>query len=151
MLRDSQSKQNKTTKLLSLKNTVPGSSKVFRYLILPKEAKIPPNQDYDQIIRTPVKRIVATSTTHLAFLEKLKATETLVGFPQTDYVSSVQIRKQIDAGKVIDVGMSQQLNVERILGVKPDLLLSFGVEQNRQFTQAIQSLGNTFCLYRRME
>ena len=134
-------KTKQNYKLLSLKNTVPGSSQVFRYLILPKEAKIPPNQDYDQIIRTPVKRIVATSTTHLAFLEKLKATETLVGFPQTDYVSSVQIRKQIDAGKVIDVGMSQQLNVERILGVKPDLLLSFGVEQIDNSLKRFNRLG----------
>lgn len=116
-------------KILSLKNTVPGSSKIFRYLIIPKEAKIPSTLNYDGIIRTPVKRIVATSTTHLAFLEELNATENLVGFPQTDYISSVQIRKQIDAGKVVDVGMSQQLNVERILEVDPDILLSFGVDQ----------------------
>ena len=119
----------KDHKILSLKNTVPGSSKIFRYLLIPEEVKIPSNLNYDGIIRTPVKRIVATSTTHLAFLEELNATENLVGFPQTDYISSVQIRKQIDAGKVIDVGMSQQLNVERILEVDPDILLSFGVDQ----------------------
>tara|TARA_B100000767_G_scaffold275599_1_gene313621 strand:+ start:3285 stop:4406 length:1122 start_codon:yes stop_codon:yes gene_type:complete len=116
-------------KILSLKNTVPSSSKVFRYLLISKENKIPQSLNYDGIIRTPVKRIVATSTTHLAFLEELNATESLVGFPQINYISSVQIRKQIDAGKVIDVGMSQQLNVERILEVDPDILLSFGVDQ----------------------
>ena len=58
----------------------------------------------------------------------LDALETLVGFPETNYISSPKARKRISEGTLVDVGKSQQLNVERILELNPDLLLSYGVE-----------------------
>ena len=119
---------NGTNDILILKNTVPNSQTVFRYLLIADGIELPKDDTYDGIIRTPVKRIVACSTTHIAFLEELDAIKTLVGFPETDYISSPDARKRISEGKIIDVGKSQQLNVERILDLNPDLILSFGVE-----------------------
>ena len=117
-----------TLDVLILRNVVPNSETVFRYALAADGIELPKNNTYDGVIRTPIKRIVATSTTHLAFLEELDALETLVGFPETDYISSPKARKRISEGTLIDVGKSQQLNVERILELNPDLLLSFGVE-----------------------
>ena len=114
--------------ILLLKNLVPNSQTEFRYLLIADGIELPKGEPYDGIIRTPVKRIVACSTTHIAFLEELGAIETLVGFPETDYISSSDARKRIAEGKIIDVGKSQQLNVERVLELNPDLILSFGVE-----------------------
>jgi len=117
-----------TLDVLILRNVVPNSETVFRYALAADGIELPKNNTYDGVIRTPIKRIVATSTTHLAFLEELDALETLVGFPETDYISSPKARKRISEGTLVDVGKSQQLNVERILELNPDLLLSFGVE-----------------------
>ena len=117
-----------TNDILTLKNIIPNSQTTFRYLLIANGIELPKGDTYDGIIRTPVKRIVACSTTHIAFLEELGAIETLVGFPETDYISSSDARKRIAEGKIIDVGKSQQLNVERILELNPDLILSFGVE-----------------------
>ncbi|MDG1385761.1 MAG: ABC transporter substrate-binding protein [Flavobacteriaceae bacterium] len=117
-----------TYDILILKNIVPNSQTVLRYLLIADGIELPKGNTYDGVIRTPVKQIIAGSTTHVAFLEELDAIETLVGFPETDYISSASARKRIGEGKIIDVGKSQQLNVERILELNPDLILSFGVE-----------------------
>lgn len=114
--------------VLTLKNLVPDSNTTFQYILAPEGVEAPKNNSYDGIIRTPVKRIVATSTTHIAFLEALNATEVLVGFAETEYISSSKVRTQIAAGKVMDVGKNQQLNIERIVSLNPDVILSFEVE-----------------------
>ncbi len=114
--------------VLILRNVFPNSDTVFRYLLAAEGVELPKNNSYDGVIKTPIKRIVATSTTHLAFLEELNALETLVGFPETDYISSPEARNRVSEGTLVDVGKSQQLNVERILELNPDLLLSFGIE-----------------------
>jgi len=117
-----------TYDVLILKNTVPNSQTVFRYLLIGDGIELPEGDTFDGVIRTPVRRIVVCSTTHIAFLEELDAIDDLVGFPETDYISSADARRRIAEGKIIDVGKSQQLNVERILELNPDLVLSFGVE-----------------------
>tara|TARA_B100000767_G_C19777639_1_gene543647 strand:- start:2334 stop:3455 length:1122 start_codon:yes stop_codon:yes gene_type:complete len=114
--------------ILTLKNVIPNSQKSYRYILISDDKKIPKNIDYHGIIRTPLERIIATSTTHIAFLEELNATDILVGFPETKYISSPQLRKKIELGEIVDVGKSQQLNIERVLNLNPDLILSFGVE-----------------------
>ena len=114
--------------ILTLKNIVPNSQKVFEYVLLPNKAKTPKDIKYNGIIRVPIKRLVATSTTHIAFLEELNATEILVGFSETKYISSPKVQERIKQGKIIDVGQSQQLNVERVIDLNPNLILSFGIE-----------------------
>jgi iron complex transport system substrate-binding protein len=128
-------------KVLTLKNTIPNSKKKYQYLLVAKKDEVPKKHSYDGVIRTPVKRIVATSTTHIGFLEALESTEVLVGFPETHYISSPKVRARIDEGKVIDVGKNQQLNVERVLDLNPDIILSFGVESTGGALKRFNSMG----------
>ena len=114
--------------ILTLKNIVPNSQKVFEYVLLPNNVQPPKDVKYEGIIRVPINRLVATSTTHIAFLEELNATEILVGFSEPKYISSPKVQERIKQGKIIDVGQSQQMNVERVIDLNPNLILSFGVE-----------------------
>lgn len=114
--------------IITINDIFPNSQKTFRYVLSSNKGKIPSNIVYDGFIKTPVKRIIATSTTHISYLEELNATATLVGFPETKYISSSTVRKRIANNEITDVGKSNQLNVERVLELNPDLILSFGVE-----------------------
>ncbi len=70
----------------------PNAAKPFKYLIAPKEnlAKMTFSVGtYDAIIGTPITSLVATSTTHIPALESLEGLNTLVGFPDTQYISSM--------------------------------------------------------------
>jgi iron complex transport system substrate-binding protein len=62
---------------------------------------------------------VVTSTTHIPALEILGVENTLVGFPNTDYISSEK-RKRIESGKVREVGRNENLNTEVLIDMEPD-------------------------------
>lgn len=124
-------KNNKNFKVLTITNPWPKSDKKYRYALITKEnaAKTTLNKDkFDGIITIPVQHIVVTSTTHIPALELLNEVETLVGFPGTDYVSSIKTRQRIDEGLVRELGKNEGLNTEVLLSINPDVVVGFGVD-----------------------
>ncbi|MDB4293426.1 ABC transporter substrate-binding protein [Maribacter sp.] len=115
----------------------PNSESAFTYALIPKEkmAAITLNKDaYDAIIAVPVERIVVTSTTHIPALESLGVENTLVGFPQTDFISSPKTRKRIAAGFVQELGNNESLNTEMVLALNPEVVVGFGInDQNKAY------------------
>ncbi|HRA71404.1 MAG TPA: ABC transporter substrate-binding protein, partial [Flavobacterium sp.] len=93
------------------------------------------------VIQIPIKSIVVTSTTHIPALELLGVENTLVGFPNTDYISSEKTRKLIDAGKVHEVGVNENLNTEVLIDMKPDVIVSFGLNNSNPTLDNLQKSG----------
>jgi iron complex transport system substrate-binding protein len=78
-------------------------------------------------VRTPVKRIVAMSTSYLPSLEMLGALDQLVGVSRADEVSSPKVRALIEQGKVKAVGDVNSFSSEAILALAPDVVFTFGI------------------------
>lgn len=96
---------------------------------------------YTHIIDIPVKRMVVSSTTHLAAIELLNGQESVVGFPGTQYISSEVFRERIGKGELTDIGSDQSLNIERLLVLEPSLFIGYTVgEENRSY-QTIRKSG----------
>ncbi len=87
------------------------------------------------------KRVIVTSTTHLPYLELLGVENTLVGFPNTQYVSSHKIRKLIDQGKVNDLGPDGNMNLELLIALDPDLVFAFDMGKESTTLDKIQEAG----------
>ena len=104
--------------VIEVKSPWPGAKKMYRYALVPKE-KLPiitlPRGEFDAIVGTPVEKIVVTSTTHIAPIEELGELHTIVGFPETDYVSSPTARKRIEEGHIKELGMNEFINTEMVL------------------------------------
>ncbi|MCV9386433.1 ABC transporter substrate-binding protein [Reichenbachiella ulvae] len=118
-----------------------GSDESASYLLY--EGEVPTAIDASQytLIPYPVQSIVSNSTTHLAFLEILGVEQRLKGFAQTQYIYSESIRSQLDQGLLQEVGHEGQLDVERILGIDPDVILAFSSgSENRQLAK-LEELG----------
>lgn len=115
----------------------PNAETTFTYALIPKEkmAEMTINTDeYDVIIAVPVERIVVTSTTHIAALEALGVVDKLVGFPDTEYVSSQAARKRIDAKLIEELGNNEAINTEMVLKLNPEIVVGFGVDgQNKAY------------------
>lgn len=75
-------------------------------------------------IDIPVSKIIASSTTDIPFFEALTATKSLIGFSETNYISSKKTRTHIKDKKIKDVGKINQLNTELILELQPELFIS---------------------------
>ena len=95
----------------------------------------------DAIIPIPVERIIVTSTTHIPALEALGVEHTLVGFPETRYISSPKTRRCIDQGKVAELGANESLNTEISISLDPDLVVGFGIDNQNKAYRSIESTG----------
>jgi iron complex transport system substrate-binding protein len=99
----------------------------FKYLLLPHGITPPAHDEHTTVVRIPVQKAVATSTTHLPAFDLLQASDVLRGFPNTDYISSPQIRQQVEAGNLQDLGPENSINMEMLIGLQPDMIMSYGM------------------------
>lgn len=113
---------------ITIKTPWPDADKSFRYALIKADQKIKNRDDYDAVVQIPIKRIIVTSTTHIPSLEMLEETNSLIGFPDLDFISSKETRKRIDAGKIINVGQNEILNTEQIINLHPDVVVGFGMD-----------------------
>lgn len=127
--------------LISISSPWPNSETAFTYALVPKEklASITLNKDeYDAIIAIPVERIVVTSTTHIPSLEALGVADRLVGFPNTEFISSTYTRERIDKGLVQELGNNESINSEMVIGLDPDVVVGFGIDNKNKAYQTLQ-------------
>jgi len=117
-----------------------GAEKGFTYLLVDKGSEVPDHEADVQVIEVPIDRIVCTSTTHIPLLDYLDESEALVGFPTTDYISSTTMRKHIDAGNVMELGVDNEMNLELLLSTDPDMVMAYTMSsdfgQYRQIQEA---------------
>jgi iron complex transport system substrate-binding protein len=114
-------------KKLTLLGSSKDSNEKFEYFLVPKKNKIPQQLIHKQLIRTPIERIVLTSTSHVPILELLEEENSLVGFPNTAFISSPKTRKRVIKNQVHELGSAQALNTEVLLALAPDLVVGFSV------------------------
>jgi iron complex transport system substrate-binding protein len=122
-------------------NPWPDANKNFTYVLKEKNSIVPDSLQKYTTVQVPLRSIVVTSTTNIPFLEMLGVEKSLVGFPHTDYVSSEKTRKLIDAGSVKNVGQNEKLNMEQLIELSPDLIVTFGVDNNNPMIENLQKSG----------
>ncbi|MDR6300755.1 ABC transporter substrate-binding protein [Mesonia maritima] len=128
-------------KIINVSSPWPKAEKKLTYLLAEKNAEIPKDVNYDQKVTIPVEKMVVTSTTHIPSLESLGVENTLVGFPNLDYISSEKTRKLINEGKIQELGENESINTEVLLNVEPDVVIGFSVESGNKTFQTIQKSG----------
>ncbi len=111
------------------------------YYLIPKSVPLPDSLQHKNIIRTPVERIVLTSTTHIPMVELLGRENTIIGFPNTAYISSPKTRQLIDNGIIKELGQEQNINTEILIDIQPELVVGFGVDHINKTFKTIEKLG----------
>ncbi|WP_233899051.1 ABC transporter substrate-binding protein [Tenacibaculum piscium] len=122
-------------KKLIIKKVFQNSDKQFEFTLTNK-TDISKNQ-----LKVPVEKLVVTSTTHIPMLELLNSENKLVGFPHAKYISSEKTRKRIDNGKIVELGMEQSMNTEKLLDLQPELVVGFSLHPNSKLYKNIKKAG----------
>lgn len=117
------------------------SKQPLEYILTTKNTDASQFSSTDKIIQIPIKNIVVTSTTHISMLESIGVEHTLIGFPNTKYVSSEKTRKLIDNGKVRELGMDANLNTEVLIDLNPDVVIGFSVNGSNKSLTTIENAG----------
>ncbi|SEB54913.1 iron complex transport system substrate-binding protein [Tenacibaculum sp. MAR_2009_124] len=122
-------------KRLIIKKVFQNSDQQFTYILADK-SDITQNK-----IKVPVETVVATSTTHIPMLESLNVETSLIGFPHTKYISSGKTRNRIKNGNVIDLGLEQDMNTEKLLDLQPQIVIGFSLHPNSKLYNTIKKTG----------
>jgi len=127
--------------LIKVHSPWPDAEDDFTYALVPKELKTIPDlnkNEFDAIVSVPVERIIVTSTTHIPALEDLGVMDRLIGFPDTRYISSEIVRKQITLGKITDLGNNESINTEMAISLNPDLVVGFAINKQNKAYETLQ-------------
>lgn len=126
-------------KTITLKNPWPGTDKTFTYALVERNASLPNPESYDAVVEIPIKQIVVTSTTHIPSLEMLGEINSLIGFPNLNYISSEKTRNRIANNEIKELGKNEDINTEILIDLSPDAVIGFAVDGNNSAFSTIQN------------
>lgn len=133
--------KNNGYSVVKVTNPWPDSKDVFTYILQEKNAEIPDSLRKYTTIPIPLQSVVVTSTTNVPYLEMLGVENKLIGFPHTDYVSSVKTRTLIDKGIVKNVGQNERLNIEKLIHLSPELIVTFSLDNSNPMLKNLERSG----------
>jgi iron complex transport system substrate-binding protein len=114
-------------KVVSVKNPWRNADVTFQYVLIQCNTPAPTGFKNAQIVRVPVNSIAVMSTTHLPLLDKLGLVDRIIGVSDFTQINTPSVVARIKAGKLQEVGRSNNTNVERVLEIKPELVTTYGV------------------------
>ena len=134
-------RKEKGYNIITLNTPWKNALKPLKYLLIDKDAKIPKSIVYDELIRVPVNKLVVTSTTHIPALESLGVLDKLVGFPNSNYISSLAARELVKNGGIKELGKNESLNLEVLVDLNPDVVVGFGIDGSNKALNNIKKSG----------
>lgn len=79
---------------------------------------------FSQNIATPSQSIATLSTTDIAMLAEIGEINRISGVCDPFRISNEQVRKRVGEGKIANVGSSMEVNLEALVALQPDLVIS---------------------------
>ena len=113
---------------------------IYARYYLVKDIKTKTPNDGEKI-KIPLKTLASTSVTHLEFLSLLDEIQTITGVCSPALIYNSELQKNIQAGKITDLGDAFSLNVEKTLVLKPEALMTSGFNQADAGAQRIGQAG----------
>ena len=119
--------------ILSVINPWQGASDlVFRYVLASRDSDTGDELFLDgnkvPVIRTPVSSVICLSTTHIALLDFIDETASIVAVSGGDFIYNSGIRERREQGDLPGIGYDLNLNYERILDLNPEVIFAYGVD-----------------------
>ena len=113
---------------------------IYARYYLVKDIKTKTPNDGEKI-KIPLKTLASTSVTHLEFLSLLDEIQTITGVCSPALIYNPELQKNIQTGKITDLGDAFSLNVEKTLVLKPEALMTSGFNQADAGAQRIGQAG----------
>lgn len=113
-----------THRILRVMNAFRDSTRTHQYALVPKGGELPELPGDVAVIRTPVERVVAMETVYIGYLEALGQLDSIIAAATVDYISNPDVRQRVTEGRIESVQVGQAIDVEKLLLLQPDLILS---------------------------
>lgn len=101
----------------------PGKT-LHQYILVPRDAaSTPAVSTAGTVIEVPIQRAAVFTTVHCALLTELGLGDRIVGVADSKYIKVPYIQQQIKAGRIVDCGNGLNPIVEKIMDVKPEVIM----------------------------
>ena len=92
-------------------------------------------------ILMPVKTIAITSSTHIEFLNLTKGLDKITGICSPDLIYNETIRKRFQEGKIVSLGDAFNIQIEKVMKLKSDIIIMSGYNQEDVNTRRLTEAG----------
>ncbi|HLU08750.1 MAG TPA: ABC transporter substrate-binding protein [Oceanobacillus sp.] len=99
----------------------------FTYVLVQCGTPAPEGYEDAAIIEVPIDTVVSMSTTYVPHFVELGLLDHVVGVDEFDFIYNADMRELIETGEIVEVGGSSAVNVELVLDLDPDLIMTFGL------------------------
>ena len=113
--------------LATIKNPWKPGKLLHRYVLVPRTSDIRHQTsalpEDATVIEVPIQRAAVFTTVHCALLTEFGLGDRIVGVADSKYIKIPYIHEQIAKGRIVDCGNGLNPVVEKIMDVKPDVIM----------------------------
>ncbi len=133
---------HKNYKLLQIYQHYEKESDTITYLLKPRDLPVPEGKENLPVINTPIKKLVALSSSHFGLIAQFDAYHTLTAISTKDYVWDEKILAGIASGEIQEVGEGGSMNLEKVVDLNPDVVMVIGFPGSKNKTyQTLSEFG----------
>ncbi|NOK64283.1 MAG: ABC transporter substrate-binding protein [Chloroflexi bacterium AL-W] len=114
-------------KVINVLNPWRDADVTFQYVLVQCGTPAPEGFDDAQIVEVPIDTIVTMSTTQLPQLVGLDRVDRLIGHDDFQNINTPEVLDRIEANEMTEVGVGASTNVELLLDLEPDLVMTYGL------------------------
>ena len=92
-------------------------------------------------LEKPLSRVVAQSSAQIGYLLKLGLGDRIVGVSEGQYIADSALYARVQKGEVVEVGSGTTLSLEKLVALKPDLVMNFATGAGYDDYERIEALG----------
>ena len=96
------------------------------------------------VVSKPMSDIICMSTSHVACLSEIGADSVITAVSGIQYIADPSLRQRYDESTIYDIGYDSDLDYERIISLKPELIVTYTVSSSEPpYLSKLRSLGLT--------
>jgi len=88
----------------------------------------------------PFNNVIIASSTHLAFMDKLGVLDKVTAISGEKYMHHPYIIKHLEKGEISDIGFEHDMSIEKIMDLKPELILAYKTANQPMFWERLKKL-----------
>lgn len=106
-----------------------------KYLLLPRDSALPADLPQGTVVRTPVTNALVYSTVHNSLIAELGCIDAIGGICNAKYINNPELKARLAAGRIADCGISLSPDLEKILALRPQVIMLSPFENNDKYAK----------------
>ena len=131
--------------------SIVGRDTLIRRFILQKKAtegtrtvaaaELPPELSAATVLQVPLQKVAVLSSAQIGYMVRLGVQDRIVAIGEGRYIVDSSLYAGVAAGKVAEVGNGNSLDLEKLLALQPDLIMTFATGGAHDDYERINALG----------